>query len=175
MQEDATCSTRAQQRVREWPTYTLSCHPQASPCTTYLTRHPRVLCGKLAQLCLCHQHTSESEYHRKCYTAGCFTHSCMCMRNVTVVCASSRQVDQRKCPIAYSSDAKKTLFWLITTEHHDREETDTITTVYHGMMLDHDLIILRSCAGVIERRTDSPFSNYFCQCLCAFARKAAMP
>jgi hypothetical protein len=59
----------------------------------------------------------------------------ICLRILRLAAARER-------PAADSADAKKTLFWLITMVHHDRGETDTMTTVYHGMMLDHGLIIL---------------------------------
>jgi hypothetical protein len=141
----------------------LSCDPHASPCTTYLTRHPRVLCGRglsHAQLTPAHQRerVSSKVLHRwvRHPPVHVHCHICLCILRLAAACERLA---------ADSADAKKTLFWLITMEHHDREETDTTTTVYHGEMLDHGRIILRLCAGLIERRTDSPFSNYFCQCL----------
>jgi hypothetical protein len=59
-------------------------------------------------------------------------HICLCILRLAAA---------RERHAADSADAKKTLFLLITMEHHDRGETDTITAVYRGMMLDHGLII----------------------------------
>jgi hypothetical protein len=83
-----THTIRVHQHVRERPTahiivfFHFFCF--ASDCGT----HPRVVCGICGRPRNLHQHASESEYHSKYYAARCSTHPCMCMRNVTFVCAS---------------------------------------------------------------------------------------